>query len=391
MPQQHSLTRVAGATGRVLVVDDEPELRAALRRILGAAGYEVLEARSIAEASGILDELPVDVVVLDLGLPDGSGLELLKVAKQAWPTTAVLVLTASNAIEDMRAALRLGASAYLHKPADALTLQAQVREVLTRSRAYAAASKLGRFGGRSQAEANGGTPPSDFTTSFDHLPVHLASQLTRAWDLRHVETGAHVRRVEESTRILARALGTSDAEAARLGQVAMLHDIGKIAIPDAILTKPGKLTQEELAIMQRHAEIGGDMLSGSGHPFLDLAATVARNHHERWNGSGYPDGLVGDACPWQARLVGVVDVYDALGHARCYKEAWTRGQLIDFFEAKTGSMFDPHMAEALLSHIERLELVKSQYPDPVRLDFASGSRIKLAVASPAVPAQGSKA
>jgi putative two-component system response regulator len=341
--------------GNVLVVDDEPELRSALRRILVTAGHSVLEARSASEALAALSQSRLDVVVLDLGLPDGSGFDVLKAVKASGSATSVLVFTASNASEDMHEALRLGAAGYVRKPADALTVEAQVSMALGRARVA-----------------------SPLAASLEQLPFHLASQLSHAWDLRHIETGAHVRRMAESTRVLARALGKSTEEATLLGQVAMLHDIGKIAIPDAILTKPGKLTDEELVIMKRHAEIGGELLRGFQHPFLDLAATVARSHHERWDGSGYPDAAVGEDCPWAGRLVGIVDVFDALGHTRCYKAAWSRQQLSEFFEAQVGRSFDPEMAEVLLQIMPELDAVKSEYPDPASFDYASGSRLKLA-------------
>lgn len=362
MSRSSQVLRTASDVGNVLVVDDELEMRAAVRRTLVTAGHAVLEAATMAAARDLLGRTPIDVVVLDLGLPDGSGLELLNAIKSSSPSTAALVFTASDAATDMREALRLGASAYLHKPADALTIEAQVSLALAQTRAASAARLPGHLG-----------------LAFESLPFHLARQLSRAWDLRHIETGAHVRRMAESTRIMALALGASAGEAGTLGQVALLHDIGKIAIPDAILTKPGRLTDQELAVMQQHAEVGGELLSGYGHPFLDLAATVARSHHERWNGSGYPDHLVGEECSWEARLVGVVDVFDALGHARCYKEAWSRRQLVEFFEANAGSLFDPEIVKALLSIVPRLEAVKSEYPDPTTFDYASGTRRKSAV------------
>jgi len=368
MSSLNLVPRLVRDVGTVLVVDDEPPLRAGLRRMLLGAGHSVVEARSAAEALKILASLPVDVVILDLGLPDGNGLDVLAAVEASRAATAVLVFTASDAIEDMHEALQRGACGYVHKPADALTLEAQVTVALGRARAR---------GSHRSAQ----TPASgELAASLEQLPFRLANQLSHAWDLRHIETGAHVRRMAESTRRLAIALGKSHDEAARLGRVAMLHDIGKISIPDAILTKPGKLTDEELTIMQRHAEIGGELLAGFEHPFLDLAASVARSHHERWDGSGYPDRLIGDACPWEGRLVGLVDVYDALGHAGCYKPAWSRQELAKFFEKEAGRLFDPEMAEVLLTMLPELEAVKTEYPDPNKFDCASGSRLKSAYA-----------
>jgi response regulator RpfG family c-di-GMP phosphodiesterase len=356
--------------GSVLVVDDEPELRAGLRRILAPAGYEIVEASSLSGARDVLASRPIDLVLLDLGLPDGNGMSLLAALQEVWPDTTVVVLSASSEVDDMREALRQGAVGYLHKPVHPLTLEAQISGALAerrRTRAEKSAPLL-----------EGNWAAGDIERPLEDLPFHLARQLSHAWDLRHIETGAHVRRLAESTRILALTLGASDRDATRLGRVAMLHDIGKIAIPDAILAKPGALSEDELVIMKRHAELGGSLLSGFGHPFLDLAAKVARHHHERWNGSGYPDGLVGASCPWEARLVGVVDVFDALSHVRSYKGAWPREKILDFFAAESGRSFDPEIVAALLTTIPYLEAVNSEYPDPAQLDLQSGSRLKSA-------------
>lgn len=363
----------ADQVGSVLVVADEPELRATVTATLRAAGHTMLEARSAAEGLRLLNGTPIDVVVVDLGLPDASGLEVLKAVRSS-RAAVVLALTASDAVADMRQALRLGAVAYLRKPADRLTLEAQVSVALSRKRAESRSNGARLEAVSAEAELGSG----GLAGSLDLLPFRLASQLTHAWDLRHIETGAHVRRMAESTRRLARALGRSEAEALDLGRVAMLHDIGKIAIPDAILTKPGRLTAEELSIMQRHSEIGGQLLSGFHHPFLDLAAKVARSHHERWDGTGYPDHLAREDCPWEGRLVGVVDVFDALGHVRCYKPAWSAQQLIEHFESEAGKLYDPEIALALVALLPELEAVKSEYPDPVGSDYASNTRLKSA-------------
>lgn len=347
-------------TGRILVVDDDPEARRSVRRVLTRAGHTVVEAATGGDAlRAVFEQAPVEVVLLDLGLPDGYGLDILSAIRGSGAVPAVIVLTGSDADTDMRASLARGATTYLHKPADALTLEAQVSVALAQVRQASSTSVRPSVDTEPEGAVLG------VSSLLEHLPFNLARQLSHAWDLRHVETGAHVRRMAESTRRLVLALGRSPDEASRLGRVAMLHDIGKIAIPDAILTKPGKLTDEEYAIMKRHAEIGGELLGGSNNAFLDLAATVARCHHERWNGTGYPDGLAGDACPWEARVVGVVDAYDALGRSRCYKDAWPRERLLDFFHHERGRAFDAAIVDGLLSIWNELETVNSEHPEPM--------------------------
>lgn len=339
--------------GRVLIVDDDPVVSRGLERNLVAETYAVRQSSSCAEAMRLCREENPDVVILDLTLPDGSGLDLVRDIRAINDTIGIVVLTGSEAGADMREALRRGASSYLRKPADPLTLDAQVRIALAQSRKS-----------RHDVPDLLGEGPLDVSSLIERLPLSFATQISHAWDLRHIETGAHVRRMSEFTRRLALELGDSEADAARLARVAMLHDIGKIAIPDAILAKPGKLSPEEFAIMKRHAEIGGDLLSGTGHPVLDLAAQVARGHHERWDGSGYPDGLVGTDCIRAARIVGVADVYDALCQARCYKDAWTGDRVTQFFRDQRGKGFDPELVDALLDLVPELEAVKSKHPDP---------------------------
>jgi cyclic di-GMP phosphodiesterase len=342
--------------GRVLIVDCDAGTRRELAGSLTAMGHTVVEASSQAEASRVLLQVTIDVVLLDLPLQDGGGLELLTSIGAAHDSTGVVVLSSSNADRDMRESLRRGAMAYLRKPTDPLTLEAQLSVALGRVR---------------------GSGQNSLARVLEQLPVHLTKQLTRAWDLRHVETGAHIQRMAEASRRLALALGASESEAGQIGRMAVLHDIGKIAIPDAVLSKPDRLTDEEFVVMKRHSEIGGEMLSGWGHPFLDLAAQVARSHHERWDGTGYPDGLVGEECLWQARLIGIVDVYDALGQVRCYKPSWSRQHIVDFFHSERGKSFDAEITDALLANIAELEQVKSEYPDPT----VGASAVRLRVAA----------
>jgi putative two-component system response regulator len=347
---------------RVLIVEDDPIASGGLRRNLVAEHHAVMEAASCAEAMQRVTEEHPDVVIVDLSLPDGSGLDLVSNIRTIDRRIGIVVLTGSSAGEDMREALRRGASSYLRKPADPLTVEAQVSIAFTHA----------TWPGPKPADASLAGPESNpgcvnwllEQLPFNQLPFNLAKQVSHAWDLRHVETGAHVRRMSEFVRRLAVEVGYPAVESERLGRVAMLHDIGKIAIPDAILTKPSELTHEEFAIMKQHAAIGGELLSGTGHPLLDLASQVARSHHERWNGNGYPDGLIGTECIREARIVGIADVFDALRQTRCYKPSWPQSRVMDFFRAERGKAFEPMLVEALLDLVPELEAVRTEHPDP---------------------------
>lgn len=304
------------------------------------------------------------MIVLDVFLPDESGIELLRQLQREHTDVNVIMLTGCPGRWDMNESLRLGATSYLRKPFDAFVLEGQVaaaqhsheakRQARERSTVLEAALR-------------------DTKAMLDHVPRHLARTLAGAWDLRHVETGAHVRRIGAYSESLGLSLGLASNDAQTLGQVAMLHDIGKIAIPDSILTKPGKLTSEEFEIMKRHPQAGADILSGASHPFLERAADVALRHHERWDGSGYPGGLRGEACSYDARIVAVADVYDALGQARCYKPGWSELEIERYFVENSGRLFEPTIVQALLDGRPRLREIATSFPEsPLEHDLTSG-------------------
>lgn len=170
--------------------------------------------------------------------------------------------------------------------------------------------------------------------------------LAVASEAKDADTGRHVRRVRRYAAALARAYGCSDAEAKRIGYSAMLHDVGKLHIPDDILQKPGPLTDEERRLMQRHTIVGEDILSSQS--FFDVARRIARSHHENWDGSGYPDRLAGDSIPPPARIVHLVDVYDAMTHRRPYKAAWSREKAIEVIQQESGASFEPDLVRCFV-------------------------------------------
>ena len=174
-------------------------------------------------------------------------------------------------------------------------------------------------------------------------------RLARAAESRDDDTGQHTARVGATSALLARALGWPADDADRLGRAAVLHDVGKIGIPDAILLKPGRLTPPELAVMRTHAAAGTAILAGSGHALLQLAEAVALTHHERWDGAGYPRGLAGAAIPVAGRIVAVADVFDALTHARSYKAAWPAADAVAEIARQAGRQFDPQVVAAFLA------------------------------------------
>lgn len=188
--------------------------------------------------------------------------------------------------------------------------------------------------------------------------------LGEAVEVRSKETGSHVKRVGEISYLLAKKYGLSPQECELIKAASPLHDVGKISIPDAIMNKPGKLTPEERAVIEDHAETGYNMLKNSKTLILKMAATIALEHHEAWNGKGYPNGKLEKETHVMSRIAGIADVFDALGSKRCYKEAWSLDKIIEFFKEKSGSQFDPELVGILLSNIDEFSDIRKQFPDP---------------------------
>ncbi len=196
---------------------------------------------------------------------------------------------------------------------------------------------------------------------LNETQIEVILTLSEVAESRCGETGAHIKRVAEYCRLLAQLAGLGEDEVFLLKTAAPLHDLGKVGTPDHILLKPGKLTPEEYVIMQEHAEIGYRILADSTKPILKMAAVIARNHHEKWDGSGYPQRLRGEDIPLPGRIVAIADVLDALGTERIYKKAWSRGQIRDFFQQQAGRHFDPRLTGLLLDNFERFEAIRKQY------------------------------
>ena len=206
------------------------------------------------------------------------------------------------------------------------------------------------------------------THDLEVARVEILSRLARAAEFRDNATHEHTDRVARTARILGRTLGLTIDDADLLALAAPLHDIGKIGIPDTVLLKPGKLTSDEFAVMKTHAQLGADMLAGSDSPVLQMGAEIALNHHERWDGTGYPRGLDGDQIPLAARIVSVADVFDALIQERPYKPPWSLQHALQEITDQSGRQFDPRVVDALrqLDHGQLL-------PAPVSAALATSS------------------
>ena len=200
-------------------------------------------------------------------------------------------------------------------------------------------------------------------TELLHAQKEIILTLGECVESRSKETAGHVRRVSECCRLLAERLGLDGAEADVLRLASPMHDVGKIGIPDSILLKPGRLSPEEFEIMKTHTRLGFQILKGSGRPVMQAAAVIAHEHHERWDGSGYPRGLAGEDIHPYGRIVCLVDVFDSLLSRRVYKEPWPLDRTRDFILAQRGGMFDPRMTDALLQDLDAFVAIRQEFPD----------------------------
>ncbi|MGH7510213.1 MAG: HD domain-containing phosphohydrolase [Gemmatimonadales bacterium] len=334
-----------GLTGaRILIVDDEePNIRV-LERILAQSGYQLVESTTSPRTVGSLcAQWKPDLILLDLQMPDLDGIGVLRELRPLIPADSylpILILTGDQSPDAKRKALSSGATDFLTKPFD-------MTEVLLRIRNLLEARSLHlRLQNHNQLLES---RVRERTRALEKAQHEILDRLAGAGEFRDDETGQHTHRVGTMSAALARALG-ADARAVHLiGRAAPLHDLGKIGIPDRVLLKPGPFTAEDAAIMRTHTTIGAEILSGGESELILMAEQIALSHHERWDGTGYPERRAGTDIPWPARVVSVADVFDALSHDRPYRPAWPLDAVIREIEKVAGSQLDPEMAGRFLS------------------------------------------
>lgn len=331
---------------RVLIVDDEDANIRLLHRILRHSGCtNIAVARMASEAVGNFLTFRPDIVLLDMHLPDGNGLEILERLGALIPAddfVPVVMLTGDTNPETRKQALDKGAKDFIGKPFEFTEVLLRIRNLL---------DTRGLHLRLREENATLDLRVRERTRELEEARTEMMERLARAAEFRDDNTGQHARRVGELAGLLASACGLSRAEAQVIRRAAPLHDIGKIGVPDGILLKPGPLTTEEFKVMMTHASVGAQILAGSRSDVLQCAEEIARCHHERWDGSGYPAGLSGEAIPLAARIVAVVDFYDALSSDRPYRNAWPREKIAREIQRQSGGQFDPRVATRFLALI----------------------------------------
>jgi cyclic di-GMP phosphodiesterase len=350
---------------KILIVDDEPINVKLVRKYLKMQGYHnFITTSESPQVLELVERERPDLLLLDVMMPVMSGLDVLRElrAVPGGRYLPVIVLTALNDRSVRLEALELGAADFLSKPLDVAELMPRVRNVLM-AKAY-----QNRLAGHSaELEAAVG----ERTRQLERARLEVVHCLARAAEFRDDDTGRHVARVGKYAGIIARKLDQPAAWCALLELAAQLHDIGKLGVSDAVLLKPGKLDAGEWELMRRHCLLGQKVLSpidedlSGGHsPLIGMARSIAMTHHEKWDGTGYPQGLAGLQIPLEGRITAVADVFDALTNQRAYKPAFSLEQSFEILADGRGRHFDPQVLDGFFSDREAIVRTRLEFADP---------------------------
>jgi len=342
----------------VLVVDDQATGLRILERLVKKTRPDAnLHCfRDPTEALTWAKNCRCDLLITDLRMPTLSGSALIRWFR-ALPHCAdvpVMVVTVSEDRQSRHAALRAGATDFLTKPVDAIEFEARCNNLLRFREHHLLLSDRALWLEKRVKQAIG---------EIEQREQDTMMRLARVGELRDNYTGRHVKRIGQYAALLARELGQEDAFCRLIEHAAPLHDIGKVGIPDAILLKAGSLTKDEWTLMKTHPQLGHDLLAESPSPVMQLGATIALHHHERYDGTGYPHGLSGDQVPLAARIVTVVDIFDALLSRRPYKPAWPLPEVLSHLERLSGQALDPECLRAFFSVLDGAMAIHEQLRD----------------------------
>lgn len=326
----------------LLVVDDEESIRSALHRFLSQQGYRVLTAESGEEALEILAQESIDAALLDVRLPGISGIDLVPRVVEAGPQIAILMLTAVNDATTASLCMQRGAMEYLTKPIDLKDLDRAIRRALQRRESSRQSTELSEFFREEGARR---------TSELERVSVATLEVLVNALEAKDSYSRGHSARVADLSAMVAAELGLADEEVERVRTAGRLHDIGKIGVREDIFLKQGPLTKHEYELVKQHVVIGSQILAPLAH-LQDISDSVL-HHHERWDGSGYPDGIKGEDIPLGGRIIGAVEIFDALTTSRPYQEKMSTEFAIERLRDLMGTAVEPRIYLALEAVVGR--------------------------------------
>ncbi len=342
--------------GKILIVDDTPANLGVLGKTLELENYEISTAPNGELAVEIANSFDPDLILMDIMMPGMDGFETCKVLKDDPKTKGIPVIFMSslNDTQNICKGFDHGGLDYIPKPF-------RREEVLSRVRTHIQLHSLIKE--REQYTQTLEETVRQRTQELHSTRLEVINCLGRAGEYRDNETGMHVVRMSHYSRVLAKKVGLSDEKCSLLFHASPMHDIGKIGIPDHVLLKPGKLTPEEWTIMQTHVTIGAEILSRDDSPLMKTAKTVALHHHEKWDGSGYPNQLKGEEISLEGRIIAVCDVFDALTSKRPYKDPWPMDKTMALIEDSRGKHFEPSVVDCFKEIIPEILEIKEEFKD----------------------------
>jgi putative two-component system response regulator len=356
-PRYTAQTASENGMNRIVIIDDSEINLTLLSALVGKLGNceSLIFQDSIKGLDWCSQNLP-DLVIVDYMMPVMDGLQFItRLRSIAGREELPILMITANDDKDVRyEALQVGATDFLTKPVDRIEFSARVLNMLALGTSRKSLADKAAWLAAEVKSA---------TAAVHAREQELLFRMSRAAEFRDPETGAHIQRMAHYSMLIGRQMGLSSADQELLLHAAPMHDVGKIGTPDHILLKPGRLSPIEFEVMKRHAVIGFELLKGSESKVLQTAATIAVSHHEKFDGSGYPHGLVGETIPLFGRIVAVADVFDALTSERPYKLAWTIERAVDFLQHGVGSHFDRRCVEAFFSAWKEVLEVHERYQD----------------------------
>lgn len=321
---------------KILIVDDEPANLRVLKGIL-QSDYQLTFAKNGEDAIKLVEKDKPALILLDIMMPGMSGFDVCKTLKSQTKNKNIPIIFVSALSEEMDEAsgFEMGAVDYITKPVSPTLVKARVKTHISLVQA----------------------------DELKQTRLQVIQVLGRASEYKDNETGMHVIRMSHYSQILAKAYGFSEEQAEQILNAAPMHDVGKIGIADSIMLKPDRLTDDEMNIMKNHPNIGADILGEGDSDLLRLARSIALTHHEKWDGSGYPNGLAGEDIPIEGRIVALADVFDALTSKRPYKEAWSIEKTMDLIKSQSGLHFDPTLVNLLIQEMDQILAVYHKWQE----------------------------
>ncbi|MDX1296146.1 MAG: response regulator [Sulfurimonadaceae bacterium] len=339
----------------IAAVDDEPVNLLLLEELARQHDYLMTTFEKPADLLEHMRSHPVDILLTDYMMPEINGVELLRECRLINPLLLSVVITAVSDSEEVKIqALEAGANDFLTKPINPVEFQLRIRNLATIQKSQ---RLLSDFNLQLKEKVEQATRE---LVQREHEALQV---LSKTAEYKDPETGSHISRVAHYSKLMAEGVGLDTYEQELIFYASPLHDIGKVGINDAVMLKPGKLTPDEFEVMKGHSQIGYEILKSSKNPYLQAGAVIAHSHHEKFDGSGYPQGLKGEDIHIYGRITAIADVFDALTSERPYKKAWSFDDAIALISEQSGSHFDPELVAIFIDHIDTVKEIYTTFSE----------------------------